>query len=96
MDPRDREMLEQALELAEENNKLLKRLYTSMWWSRITRVLYWVIIIGTAVGAYYYVEPYLNSILKLYNNIPSAFGGVQKIIDAEAKINALPGQILKK
>ena len=96
MDPRDRDMLKQTLELVEENNQLLKRLHTSMVWGRAMRIIYWVILIGSAVGAYYYVEPYLNSLLKIYNSIPNAFSGIQKVIEVEAKINALPGQFLKK
>ncbi|MFA6094436.1 MAG: hypothetical protein WC757_00930 [Candidatus Paceibacterota bacterium] len=89
MDPHDRDILQQTLELAEENNKLLRRMHTSMVWGRVVRVIYWVIIIGSAVGAYYYVEPYLNSLLKIYNSIPNAFGGIHKVIEAEAKINTL-------
>ena len=69
MQPEEKEMLKKTLELAQENNKMLHSVRRSMFWGRITRVIYWVIIIGAAVGIYYYVEPYVDSAVDAYGNV---------------------------
>jgi hypothetical protein len=53
MEPEEREMLKKTLELAQENNKMLHRIRRGMFWGRIMRVVYWIIIIGVAIGVYY-------------------------------------------
>lgn len=47
-----------------------------MLWASIFRFLYWVIIIGIAVGAYYYIQPYIASLLGVYQG---TFSGLQKV-----------------
>ncbi len=60
MQPEEREILDRTLALSEENNKILRKMQRSLRWGRFFNALYWVFIIGTAVGAYYYVQPYLD------------------------------------
>ena len=62
MDPEDRKLLYKVVKLSEENNDMLKGLYRSMRIRRIFTVIYWTIIIGLTIGAYYLVEPYADSI----------------------------------
>ncbi len=69
MQPDEREMLKKALELSQENNKMLHSIKRGMMWGRVTRILYWVIIIGASIGAYYYVEPYLNTAIGAYGSV---------------------------
>lgn len=53
-------MLEQTLRLSEQNNRLLRKMRSSMIWSRVFQVIYWGFIIAVAVGAFYAVQPYLG------------------------------------
>lgn len=69
MQPEEKEMLKKTLELAQENNKILHSLRRSMFWGRIMRVVYWVIIIGAAIGVYYYIEPYIDSAVGAYGSV---------------------------
>lgn len=69
MDSEEKEMLEETLELAKENNKMLQALKRQMQWGRIFQIVRWVIIVGAAVGAYYYIEPYLTSLFDTYHNL---------------------------
>lgn len=69
MEPNEREMLKKTLELAQENNKMLHSIRRGMFWSRVMRVIYWIIIIGAAVGVYYYIAPYLDSAVDAYGNV---------------------------
>ncbi len=66
MDPESKAKLEEALSLAKENNKMLHTLKRSLIWGRVWHVFYWVIIIGSALGAYYYIQPYVEQMIKTY------------------------------
>lgn len=69
MSPEEREMLKKALELAQENNKMLHGIRRQMFFGRIFRIAYWIIIISLAIGAYYYIEPYLDGAISAYGSI---------------------------
>lgn len=69
MQPEEREMLKKALELSRENNEMLRGIKRSMFIGRIFRIAYWVVIIGAAIGAYYYIEPYLDGAVSAYGSI---------------------------
>lgn len=71
-------MLKKALELSQENNEMLRAMKRSMFIGRIFRIAYWVVIIGAGVGAYYYIEPYLDGAVSAYGSIK---GDVQSFGD---------------
>ena len=60
MDENDRDLLEKTHELAEDNNRMLKKLYSAYRWSRNTKIAYWTIIILLTFGAYYFIKPYID------------------------------------
>ena len=78
MDSETRDQIGKILELTEENNKILRKMRRSILWGRIFHTLYWVIIIGISIGAYYYVQPYLENMIK-------ALGGAQSTMELFAK-----------
>jgi len=69
MQPEEKEMLKKTLELVKENNDMLYALKHSIFWGRIFRFIYWIVILGAAVGVYYYIEPYLDSAADAYVNV---------------------------
>lgn len=69
MEPEEKEMLKKTLELSQENNKMLRSIKRSMFWGRITRIAYWIIIIGAAIGIYYYIEPYIDTAINAYGGV---------------------------
>ena len=69
MTPEERELLNRSVELGEENNKMLHSIKRSMFMARLMSWLYWLIIIGVSIGAFYYIEPYLNKMMDLYNSV---------------------------
>jgi hypothetical protein len=69
MEPEEREMLKKALELAQENNEMLHGIRRNMFWGRVARTVYWIVIIGAAVGIYYYITPYIDSAVNAYGNV---------------------------
>lgn len=69
MTPEEREIIKKTLELAEENNQMLHSIRRGMFWSRVVRTIYWVVIIGVAIGAFYYLTPYIDSAVNAYGSV---------------------------
>ena len=84
MSPEERELLQKTAELTEENNHILHSIKRSMRWSRIMTYIYWIFIIGSAVGAYYIIQPYLDQLLDVYSGAKSTLGdgsGLKSLLD---------------
>jgi hypothetical protein len=62
MTPEERSLLERTAALAEENNKLLKSMWKSARWHTAFQIGYWAIIIALTFGAFYFIQPYINSL----------------------------------
>ncbi|MBY0376596.1 hypothetical protein K2P96_01325 [Patescibacteria group bacterium] len=75
MDPESKKLLEDTARLAQENNQILHSMRRSMRWARVMSLLYWVFIIGSAVGAYYFIQPYLDQVIKLYDGASTTLKG---------------------
>jgi len=88
MDPDEKELLEKTYSLAEENNKILRGIRSSNRWSTLFRAIYWIVIIGASIGAFYYVQPYANLLLKEYSVIQSDLNNIKSVT---SKLPALPG-----
>jgi hypothetical protein len=73
MDQDIKKLLEDNIALNKANNEMLVKLIKAQKWQMIYRIFYWAIIILSTIGAFYFIEPYLGSILGLYN------GGVSNI-----------------
>ncbi len=71
MDQEIKELLQANIELSRENNKILKKIRGTQKRAVITKILYWIIIIGIAVGAFYFIQPFIQKILDL---LPSLSG----------------------
>ena len=69
MTPDEKEILKKTLELSQENNKMLHSIKRSILRGRIFQIIYWIIIVGAAIGAYYYVEPYIDSAVGAYGSV---------------------------
>jgi hypothetical protein len=78
MDQEVKQLLEENLRLSKENNVLLLKIRSVQRWAQITRVLYWVVIIGVSFGAFYYVQPFLGNMLNVYTG---GVGGLNNIND---------------
>ncbi len=77
MEEKDRELLRATLKLAEENNRILAKLYRSWWWSRAWKWFYWLVIVGVALGAFYFLQPYVDRLKQLYYSSESQLENVR-------------------
>jgi hypothetical protein len=85
MDQEEKDLLEKTYEMAKENNHILKGIRSSNRLSSFIRVLYWVIIIGVSIATYYFVQPYVNPLIKTYQNIQNDLSGVKSVLNSIPK-----------
>lgn len=78
MDEDDFERLEK---LVEDNHRMIKSMHRSMQIGRVFSILYWVAIIGIGLGAYYYIQPFIEPILS------TGKGAFQNIKDVQEGLN---------
>ena len=82
MDPESKKLLEETFRLTEENNKILHSLRRSMHIQRIMSILYWTLIIGSAVGAYYFIQPYIDQLIGIYGGAKSGLDDFGSMLDS--------------
>ena len=80
MSPEEKELLEKSVKLAEENNSILRSMRRSMIVGRVLSAIYWVLIIGSAIGAYYYIQPYLDQLIGIYGGAKSNLDSIGEVI----------------
>ena len=78
MEPEDRDLLRRTFELSQKNSKILESIKKSMFWGRVMRYVYWAILLGAAVGAYYFIEPYVDQMLEVYGGVR---GSINNLLD---------------
>lgn len=60
----------EALEkVVQKNNDMLRTLYRAYQWGRIYKIVYWVLIIGLAAGAFYFIQPYVSALIGTYETL---------------------------
>ncbi len=69
MSPEERKLLEEAVSLSRENHKLLQKMHRALWWQRLVFWIKWIVVILVALGAYYYIQPWLEQIIELYSSL---------------------------
>ncbi len=80
MSPDERKLLDEAVELSRANNQILRKLESARRWVSFLSWLKWIIIIAVTVGSYYYLQPYLDTVAKLYGVLPGG-GDITKLLD---------------
>ncbi|MFO0718762.1 MAG: hypothetical protein U0522_01920 [Candidatus Paceibacterota bacterium] len=78
MNPEERALIEETLAISRENNNILKSMRRSARLGRIMQITYWLLIIGASVGAYYFIQPYIEQLLGVYSGVQD---GVMKVND---------------
>ncbi|MFA6999931.1 MAG: hypothetical protein WC241_02325 [Candidatus Paceibacterota bacterium] len=71
-------MDEESKKLIVDNNEMLKKLVFYQRWNQIYRIAYWAIIILSAIGAFYFIQPLLSSLAGAYGVDTSSFSSMLK------------------
>lgn len=80
MESEEKEILEETLELAKENNKMLKRVRGVQKRQFLWLIVKSILIIGIAFGLFLYLEPFLNRIM----GFTTQFSGAEKGLDSNS------------
>ncbi len=62
-------LLNQILEKVEENHRILVKMRRASFWGNVFRIFYWAIIILSAIGAYWLIQPYIDTLKSVYSGI---------------------------
>lgn len=84
MDDELKTLLKENLALTREMHELLRKMHSAQKWARFLRLLYWLVIIGISVGAFYYLSGPLQGLIDTYRGL---LGGFEK---AEQGMSSLP------
>jgi hypothetical protein len=87
MTPEERSLLERTYKLAEENNSILRSIRRSNRLSTAMRVLYWVVILALSFGAYYFIQPYVETLMSAYGDLQGNLQSLRN--DANSAQNAI-------
>ena len=60
----DGQKMEELLEMTRENNKILRSMRRTQRWSSFFAFMYWMIILGSIFGTYYYFQPTIQKYVK--------------------------------
>ncbi|OGI61777.1 hypothetical protein A2645_00585 [Candidatus Nomurabacteria bacterium RIFCSPHIGHO2_01_FULL_39_9] len=77
-------MMEINTELVKENNKLLKKIRGATKRAIVFKIIYWLIILGIALGAFYYIQPFVDKakeILGTVSGIGSSIPDIGGLLD---------------
>lgn len=67
------EKLDAIYEMTRENHEVLKTIRRQQYFSTITRLLYWLIVLGLIGSTYYYVRPFIGLLTNNAANIEEKF-----------------------
>jgi len=76
-----KKLLREDVEVSKESLKILKGIRRNHRIAATFRVLYWFVILGIAFGAYYYLQPYIDKVPSLMNQVQN----IQKIFQNTPK-----------
>ncbi len=62
MNPDEKKLLEETAELTRETSVLVKKIHRHVMMGSVLRVVYWIIIIGASLGAFWLIQPYIDSV----------------------------------
>lgn len=69
MDPESKNLLRELLEISKENNEILHKQWRATQVGRLFKFMYWFVIISLSLGAYYFIQPFLEAITGGYSDI---------------------------
>ena len=71
----DRALLEKTYQMVEETNEELHKMRRAQRFRFYANVLYWLVITGIAVGAFYAIQPYISQLEGIYASMKSGVEG---------------------
>jgi hypothetical protein len=79
MTPEEKQLLKETAELTKENNKILRVIRRNARIGTFFTIFYWLLILGSAFGFYYYSKPYVDAIAESYNGMKENIASLKNI-----------------
>jgi len=89
MDPESKQLLQDTFNLTEENNKMLQKVRGVQKRETLLHFFKFIIIVGIAFGSFYFIEPYLDKLMSLYNSVSGTAESVKNVSDGFSLKNLL-------
>ena len=99
MDQETKALLEANLELSKENNHLLRKIRGVQKRAQTFRLVYWIFILATVFGAYYYIQPYIEKFIPVIGNTQTQLDNLSKLgnsLNDVTNVNNIIDQVKKK
>jgi high-affinity Fe2+/Pb2+ permease len=77
------EKLEETREIVERNNEKINQAYNMLWRGRMFQIVYYLLIVGVAIGAFYFLEPYIDNAVEVYGQLQERINSFP-LLDSEA------------
>ena len=81
MDEEFKQLLQKNLETSQESLDILKKMNRARMIGSALVFLKWAVIIGLSYGAYYFIEPYLRTIMGGLDSVNSGMNQVKDLQD---------------
>jgi hypothetical protein len=65
--------LDETREIVERNHEMLEKIQSYLFWRRVFTIVYWIIIIGIAIGLLYFLQPYVDRVFDAYGQLQTQF-----------------------
>lgn len=75
------ELLKESIELSKSNQKRIKKIHAYIRRTFVAKIIYWVIIILVAAGAFYAIKPRINNIIDRYKEIQVQFNKRAEVME---------------
>ncbi len=80
MDSEDKKLLEDIYELTKENNEMLHKVRGVQKRQTFFQIVHWLFIVGIAIGALYFLQPYIDQFQNFINEVSLTFEKFKNII----------------
>ena len=78
MDEELKKILKENIEISRESLKILKGIRRSSRMAAVFKTFYWLVILASIAGSYYYFQPYIKVIMTSFDQISDSFSALQK------------------
>lgn len=88
-----KKLLRQNLEISKESLKIQKKLYRARKLALGFKILYWTAIVLMVLGAYYYIQPYVDSFADTFARMKE---DISSIGEASKSVKDIPLNAVEK
>ncbi len=74
------EKMDEMMKLIRDNQRMTRNLWHRARISAAISIVKWVIVIGAAIGAFYYIQPVIDAIMSMYESISGGGGSFMDFI----------------